>query len=303
MSIKPDALIAKFQEALNDKTGYIYGVTHEKWTAEKQAAYVNAFSNDPDRKNSCKYGGKWAGHWVADCSGLFSWAFKQLGGTMYHGSNTMYKSYCTEKGTLSNGKRTDGMELKPGTALFTGTENDHGHVGLYIGNGKTIEAKGTQAGVIEGRADDKKWTFWGELKGVDYGNAGNAGNDNQGFPDNTGWHPTIRRGSTGLDVTDCQTMLYTLGYGLGPDGIDGDYGRNTEKAVKEFQSDHRLAVDGVCGPMTWDALEKAVASLESKPKDSTYTVCIHGLDKTQADALKNRYPGSVVTEERSDLNG
>ena len=121
--------------------------------------------------------------------------------------------------------------------------------------------------------------------------------DNQGFPADTKWHPTIRRGSKGQDVIDCQTMLYKLGYGLGVYGIDGDYGRDTEKAVKTFQHDNRLTVDGICGPMTWDALEKAVAQLDAKPVHHTYTVCIHHLDKTQADAMQRSYPGCVVTEE------
>jgi peptidoglycan hydrolase-like protein with peptidoglycan-binding domain len=92
-------------------------------------------------------------------------------------------------------------------------------------------------------------------------------------------------------------MLYNLGYSLGSYGIDGDYGRATEAAVKEFQRDQGLTVDGICGPMTWDALEKATAQISDKPKDQYYTVCIHHLDKTQADALMNNYPGATCTEE------
>jgi hypothetical protein len=89
---------------------------------------------------------------------------------MYHGSNTMWDKYCTSQGKLSNGKRTDGKELKPGTAVFVlkGTSN-RSHVGLYIGNGKVIEASGTQAGVTMTDITNKKWCEWGELKGVDYG--------------------------------------------------------------------------------------------------------------------------------------
>lgn len=288
--ITTQELISKFQYALDNDWGYIWGEAGDIWTAVKQA--------NATREQTKLYGKKWIGHHVADCSGLFNWAFKQLGGYIYHGSNTMYKSYCTAKGTLSKGKRTDGMELKPGTAVFTGTENDHGHVGLFIGNGYVIEAKGTQAGVVMTKITDKRWTFWGELKGVDYG--GNAEKPNvsdSGFPESSVWHSTIRRGDKGRDVTDCQTMLFNLGYSLGSYGIDGDFGRATEAAVKEFQQDHKLTVDGVCGPMTWDALEKATANISGKPVEKSYTVCIHGLDKTQADALKNNYPGATVTEE------
>ena len=290
--ITTDALIEKFKYALKNDFGYILNTAGQVWTASDQAKSTN--------KMTIEYGRQWIGHRVADCSGLFSWAFKQLGGYMYHGSNTMYKSYCTAKGTFSKGKRTDGKKLKPGTALFTGNENDRGHVGLYIGGDDVIEASGTKVGVIKSSASNKKWTFWGELKGVDYGKTEEAAKpveDNQGFPDHSVWHATVRKGSKGIDVTDLQTYLYKLGYDIGPDGIDGDFGRNTEKAVREFQRDHLLTVDGVCGPMTWDALEKAVQSISEKPKVQLYTVSIHHLDKTQAEAMRNNYPGCTVTEE------
>ena len=260
-------------------------------SSKKQEAIEK--TTDADRANARKYGKKWIGHYVADCSGLFSWAFKQLGGYMYHGSDTMYRKYCAYHGELSGGKRTDGQDLKPGTAVFCWNGTKYSHVGLFIGDGTVIEAAGTQQGVITSKVTATKWKYWGELTGVDY--SGESG----GGDGTVIWRPTIRRGSKGQDVKDMQTMLYNLGYSLGPCGIDGDYGRATEAAVKEFQRDHGLTVDGVCGPMTWDALQKATDALNppSGDTDRYYTVCIHHLDKTQADALKNNYPGATVTEE------
>lgn len=88
---------------------------------------------------------------------------------MYHGSNTMWDKYCTAKGKLSGGKRTDGKELKPGTAVFVlKNGDDRSHVGLYIGNGEVIEASSTETGVIKTKITNTKWKEWGELKGVDY---------------------------------------------------------------------------------------------------------------------------------------
>lgn len=169
-NIKRSDLIAKFKEALNNHYGYIWGMVHTEWTAEKQAAYVKAYSGNSDRANSCKYGSKWVGHWVTDCSGLFTWAFQSLGGNMYHGSNTMYLSYCQHKGQLKNGKRTDGKELLPGTAVFVwnSKKQNYSHVGLYVGNGTVIEAMGAEHGVTTTKITNKKWTNWGELKGVSY---------------------------------------------------------------------------------------------------------------------------------------
>ena len=164
--ITTQALIELFQQALADEWGYIWGTAGEKWTAAKQAELER--TTDPDRELSRKYGAKWIGHYVADCSGLFSWAFKQLGGYMYHGSDTMYRKYCTYHGELKKGKRADGATLKPGTAVFVWNGKKYSHVGLFVGNGLVIEAMGTINGVTTSKVTATKWTHWGELKGVDY---------------------------------------------------------------------------------------------------------------------------------------
>ena len=65
---------------------------------------------------------------------------------------------------------------------------------------------------------------------------------------------TIRRGSKGETVAEMQGVLERLGYDLGSCGVDGDFGRMTEKAVKAFQKDHGLKTDGICGPKTWKEL-------------------------------------------------
>ena len=159
--IPAEQLIIKFKYAYDNKWGYIMNTAGILWTQEKQNTTTNTYAK--------QYGQQWVGHYVADCSGLFSWAFSKLGGYMYHGSNTMWNSYCTSKGKLSNGKRTDVKELKPGTAVFVlkGT-TDRSHVGLYIGNGEVIEASSTQSGVIKTKITNTKWKEWGELKGIDY---------------------------------------------------------------------------------------------------------------------------------------
>lgn len=288
------ALIAKFQQALDEKWGYIYGMTHVKWSEARQKQYDQAKANVKDCQNSIKYGHKWYGHWVTDCSGLFSWAFSELGGKMYHGSNTMYKSWCVNKGALVNGKRKDGKELKPGTAIFTGTENSHGHVALYIGGGYVIEAKGAAYGVVKTPITDKRWTWWGELKGVNYDG---SVPDPQPAPEpepEPKQKPTLKRGSKGSYVTLLQTELINKGYSCGPQGADGDFGSNTEKAVKAFQKDHdgpdgkALKIDGIVGPDTWWALESA-------PERKTYTVTIKNLTAEQADKLMKEYTSATKT--------
>lgn len=186
--IKTADLIAKFQYALNNHYGYILNTWHTKWTRALQDSKISYMKNkygtgwkdsesakNDDSYTAAMYGEQWIGHYVTDCSGLFYWAFKELGGYMYHGSNTMWKKYCVAQGKLSGGKRTDGKELKPGTAVFVlkGTSN-RSHVGLYIGGGKVIEASGTKVGVITTDITNKKWCEWGELKGVNYSSTSTA---------------------------------------------------------------------------------------------------------------------------------
>ena len=55
-----------------------------------------------------------------------------------------------------------------------------------------------------------------------------------------------------------QEMLLGLGYDLGSYGCDGDFGDMTDMAVRAFQDDSGLAVDGEAGPLTLNALQNAI---------------------------------------------
>ena len=73
--------------------------------------------------------------------------------------------------------------------------------------------------------------------------------------------PTLRRGSKGEFVKRLQIELNGRDFGYGPLKVDGDFGPDTEKAVKKFQQSHNhvLGVDGIVGPDTWGVLLSAVA--------------------------------------------
>jgi peptidoglycan hydrolase-like protein with peptidoglycan-binding domain len=67
--------------------------------------------------------------------------------------------------------------------------------------------------------------------------------------------PTIKRGANGNAVKLCQRLLEDFDYKpFDPGQVDGDFGQNTEKAVRNFQDEFGLEVDGVVGPVTWAAL-------------------------------------------------
>ena len=58
----------------------------------------------------------------------------------------------------------------------------------------------------------------------------------------------LGRGSTGSEVQELQSKLAQLGYGVGT--ADGKFGAKTESAVRNFQKDHGLRVDGLAGAQT-----------------------------------------------------
>lgn len=75
----------------------------------------------------------------------------------------------------------------------------------------------------------------------------------------------LTKGADGPDVIALQKALKTLGYGslLGKwgenkDGVDGDYGSSTMSAVKAFEKDHALPIDGMADLACIKAIIKAV---------------------------------------------
>jgi peptidoglycan hydrolase-like protein with peptidoglycan-binding domain len=88
----------------------------------------------------------------------------------------------------------------------------------------------------------------------------------QGLPDG-GPMPLLAEGSTGDVVADLQTIL-TNGapgqWGLGPQGVDGDFGPHTHASVEAFQNWGDVSEDGVVGDQTWAvSLHAMSATLES----------------------------------------
>lgn len=66
----------------------------------------------------------------------------------------------------------------------------------------------------------------------------------------------LKKGSQGSAVVDLQKSLVGKGYKLPKYGVDGDFGTETQSAVKSFQKDNKLEVDGIVGKHTWAALGK-----------------------------------------------
>lgn len=74
------------------------------------------------------------------------------------------------------------------------------------------------------------------------------------------WYSVLRQGSSGPDQAQVQTWLNGLsaaGEGFSVLAVDGKYGSNTTRAVRQFQKWAGLTQDGVVGRDTWNALAMA----------------------------------------------
>lgn len=303
--IKASDLIKLFVYALECLWGYIWGAAGIQWTQAKQNQKVqymvdkygadwkkNADAKKDNYYKAALYGAKWIGHVVADCSGLFVWAFKKLGGAIYHGSNTIYDRYCTQKGKLTDAMR---KSLLPGTAVFVCKENGNkSHIGLYVGKGKVIEAAGTESGVCTSNITAGKWGYYGLLKGVEYDlpadaeipvSAPSAPADDKS---STNTEPTLKKGMKGDWVAILQNKLIARGYPLPRYGADGDFGDETLTAVKQLQKDNGLTADGIVGAKTWAVLNST--------KEKLYTVTVKHCKKAVADEIQKKYGGEITAE-------
>lgn len=145
----------------------------------------------------------------------------------------------------------------------------NGHIGVYIGGGYTIEARGFAYDIQKRKLTDGTWTKWGRLPFMEY--------------DATASEPTaekpiyklgdrlLKYGARGADVKELQIYLAELGFDIGRTGADGVFGALTEKAVRELQKAAEIDVDGIVGKDTLRALMAALArsgSTEGEAKNN-----------------------------------
>ena len=80
----------------------------------------------------------------------------------------------------------------------------------------------------------------------------------------------------GPDVKEMQSRLIALGFSCGPDGADGEFGDNTEKAVKAFQKAKGLTVNGRYDAATRAALEGVEQPAEAPASKAKYVQIAEG---------------------------
>ena len=270
---------------------YVYAALGEYCTPANRKKYYNGHPShttiktkcqvlNDEEKSNCK-GCKWFPSGkrtrIFDCRGFTWWilyivyGFKLVGG----GCTSQWK---TEKNWKAKGK-IDTMPKDTMVCLFqyNPEKKNMAHTGFGFNN-ETVEC---QVGVQYSKKRSSKWTHWAipACMSEDY-----VPPEEKPKEDKKPVNKTIRKGNKGDLVKQCQQLLKDRGYDLGICGVDGDFGVATEKAVKAFQKDHGLKVDGVVGESTWAALQTA---------EEYYTVTITHLTKAQADAVIKEYPNAT----------
>lgn len=113
---------------------------------------------------------------------------------------------------------------------------------------------------------------------------------------------TLTRKSAGESgIKAIQRLLVFLGYSTSASGafaIDGDFGRGTNRAVAQFQVEHKLtrtiARDMLCYPCRWNTARSLIDSIP----DARLTP--HTLEKMLLDAIERSADGRVVTGDFDD---
>ena len=179
-----------------------------------------------------------------DCSGLIGACLNENGNPGFDTTADGYRRKCAA---------IDRSQLQAGDLVFEYSNGKSGHVGIYIGGGKVIEARGRDYGVVETDLDKRKWKRYGRPDFM------YTDGETKPVEPESGWTVSrlLKKTSPlmkGDDVENLQKALIGKGYSCGGTGADGEYGGNTESAVEKFQKAKGLQVDGIAGEDTVTAL-------------------------------------------------
>ena len=141
-----------------------------------------------------------------------------------------------------------------------------GHIGVYIGEGLAVECTPKWRNCVQITAvhnigtkngyNGRMWTKHGKLPYVTYEKPNNNTSASKGESTVNIEMTVLKKGAKGEQVKTLQRLLLALGYDLGGYGADGSFGGATDRAVRAFQKDNGLAVDGSVGKATWTKLLK-----------------------------------------------
>jgi cell wall-associated NlpC family hydrolase len=180
-----------------------------------------------------------------DCSELVEWACAkaQVVPRVPDGAYNQWFAIKNKDGLIpvEEGMRTRGALLFVGDGVGVGRDAIT-HVAISLGDGTTVEARGSKWGVGSWAAQ-ARFDFAGKIPGVEYGTDVEVR-----IPPYPG---LVQLGSNGEIVRRVQQRLRDRGWTI---TVDGRFGPETDQVVRSFQREKHLDRDGKVGPRTWEAL-------------------------------------------------
>ena len=251
------------------------------YTSIKSSCQVLRADNPKSNCTNCKWFPYMKRTRCFDCRGFTDWVLKQYGFDLVgEGATSQWdtKSNWCAKGTVEEGI-PQGVLVN----LFIRKDNKMSHTGFYY-NGDTCECSNN----VQYRSPMKpnRWTHWAVAACFSSEMGEKEPNEDDGAKNEETSFSVIKRGQKGQKVKELQQLLMSLGYKLPKFGADGDFGSETEKAVKQFQRDWDLPETGVVDQITMDRMK-------SVPKPKQYMVTITGLSKSDAEDLCKKYNGEM----------
>jgi len=161
-------LVEHCKKALNEGWQYVYGtigqVLTENILKQKQQQYPDQINKYMDLIQT------FIGKRTVDCVNLiksYLWWDSSKNDVVYDIKYDKYEgtwmsadgafSKATEKGDISTIPEIPGICVRY-----------PGHIGVYIGNGEVIEARGTKYGVVKTKLKDRAWIHWLKYPGIEY---------------------------------------------------------------------------------------------------------------------------------------
>ena len=252
-----------FPDDNSDPFGYTSKPTTISDPVESAVAWMIALAEDDSHGYDQKY--RWGEKGDYDCSSAVISAYKHAGIDLS----------CTYTGDMRKDMISKGfadvtaqVNLVTGEGLRRGDVllNERRHTALYIGEGMEAEALVNEQGqAIGGKPGDQTgneitlrayrdfpWDcilrYQGEASTKEAVKTQNAKLT----------VAYVQKGCTGAWVTMLQTALNLVGgYGL---EVDGEFGKNTDRALRGYQDSIGVAANGKAGPKTWAALNKEMAA-------------------------------------------